>query len=338
MRFLKGKHRGQRLAQHAGVCGFFPQDLVAVQPVVEAVVRSPHQAVLVHPWGGASECPEQDGLGFLGFTHHGLAPVVGHGAVAVLEFVGVESLVGVIDGEAQTRRVLRRQRNPRAVDFIPALEFVDRHLLGQGVCGQHQLHARLVEHRHALHDWGFRCVRVLERHFDQVGGGCLAFSTDRQHPVLHGHIQGSAFVHGGLGGARQCVQAHPIAPAFADLRDELVHVACDAHGIAPGQQRPVGAGHLVGLQEDRAHAIPCTRRVGHAVVVDAIVGGHLVALLLGRRQGRGDDKVEGVGVVDGSYDGPAAVAQTFVHNVSKRFLGRFKIPMHVGQSVGNVDV
>ena len=145
-------------------------------------------------------------------------------------------------------------------------------------------------------------------------------------------------MHGGLGGARQRVQAHPIATAFADLRDELVHVACDAHGIAPGQQRPVGAGQLVGLQEDRAHAIPCTRRVGHAVVVDAIVGGHLVALLLGRRQRCWNDKVGRVGIVNRPHNGPAAVAQTLVNHVSKRFLGRFKVPMHVGQPVGDVDV
>ena len=43
-------------------------------------------------------------------------------------------------------------------------------------------------------------------------------------------------------------------------------------------------------------------------------------------------------VVDGSHDGPTAVVQALVHDVAKRFLGRFKIPMHVCQPVGDVDV
>ena len=166
----------------------------------------------------------------------------------------------------------------------------------------------------------------------------MGFASDGQHAVFHRQVQGGPFVDGGLGGSRQRVQTHPVAPAFTDLGDELVHVACHAYGVSPGQQGPVGAGHLVGFQKDGAHAISRTRRVGHAVVVDAIVGGHLIAFLLRRRQRSGNDKVGRVGVVNRPHNGPAAVAQTFVDHVAKRFLGRFKVPMHVGQPVGDVDV
>ena len=86
MGFVDGRHRFQGFKRHGGIVGKFAHHFVAIESFRKSVVGCPNQAVLKHAFGGAPVASKQDGLGFLGLSHDGFAPIEHHGAVAVLGF------------------------------------------------------------------------------------------------------------------------------------------------------------------------------------------------------------------------------------------------------------
>ena len=145
-------------------------------------------------------------------------------------------------------------------------------------------------------------------------------------------------MHHGLQGACQGVDAHPRAAVFPVLRDVFRHTSRHAEGVHPGELGAVGARDLVCGHEHRSNAVAGAGRVGGAVVIHAVVGGHLIALGLGTGVGGGDQQVKRVGIRNVRHDGPTARVEAFVDDVPKRFRGGLEVPVDVGQSVVDVHM
>ena len=241
-------------------------------------------------------------------------------------------------GEAQTRRVPRHQRNPRAVQFAPPLELVKAHLFGKGIGGKHQLHPGAVQHRHALQYWCLRRVRILKGHLDNVGRGLVKLPAQSQHAVFDLGRQRRTFVHHRQKRTPKGVHTDPGTSVFAVLGNVLGHAPGHADRRKPSQLGAVGAGDLVCGHEHGPHTVASTCRVGRAIVVHTIVRGHLVALRFCARIGRRNQQVKRVGIRHVRHNRAAACVKTLVHDVSQRFRFRLKVPVDVRKSVVDIHV
>ena len=270
-------NRGQKFVRHRLVRGLLALHHVPIEAVHESIEGLPNQAVLVQAGFGALVRAKQNGFHRLGRADHDPTSVVTQRAVAVAVFVRVQALVHVLHQLPVRGFVGAYKGDPQAVCFVPHLKLVGVVLQGGGVGFQENLHPTSVEDAYFPDDREGGVARVHEGDVNEVGGGDLAFSSDRQDAVGGQGVEGHAFVHNRLHGGADGVQGNPRPAVRGVLRDVFKDRSGHSCGRVPVELCTLGAGDLGRVQKHGFHAWSGAGRVGVAVVVHAIVGSNLVA-------------------------------------------------------------